>query len=81
MKNLAIETTSEKYLLTQLTSTIKQLAETIKTLMDKSKTLTATNASLTENCGHQKKQDGKYTTGNDYKSKLDTTGYCWTHGY
>ena len=53
LDNLAMATTSEKNVLTQLTSTIKQLAETNKTLTDQIKTLTAKNVRLAENGRHQ----------------------------
>ena len=49
LENLSMATTSGKYLLTQIISTIKQLAETDKNLTDQIKTLTATNARLTSN--------------------------------
>ena len=80
LDNLSMEKTPERYLLTHLTITIKQLAETNKILTEKIKTLTATNLCLTSNDGHQKKSENA-TTGNDYESKLDPTGYLWMHRY
>ena len=47
--NLDMDTTLEKYVLTQKTSTIKQLAETNKILMEEIKTLEATNVCLKVN--------------------------------
>ena len=49
-----MDTNSEKYVLTELTSTIKHLAETENNLTEQIKTPTAKNARLTSNNGHQK---------------------------
>ena len=81
LENLDIATISEKYVLTQLTRTIKQLTETSKILMKQIKTLPKKNARFTSNGGHQQKQGGHTTIGNDYKSKLYPTGYFRTHIY
>ena len=70
LENLAIVTTIEEYLLTQITSTIKQLGKTNNILIDKIKTLTATNERLTENGEHHQKQGGHATTVNDYEFKV-----------
>ena len=77
--NLNMATNEKKYVLSQLTSTIKQLEDTSKILIDQVRTLTATNTRIRANRGHQPKQIGKKTTLSKYKAKIDPTGYCWTH--
>ena len=77
--NLTMATTAEKYLLTQITSTIKQL-EDKKISTVKINTLTVTNVYLAAHGGNQNKQSRIATTVNDYESKLYPTGYLWTHG-
>ena len=74
-----METTTEKYFLSHLTSTIKQLANINKILAEQVRTLTATNSRLTMYGGQQQQLNGQETISNDYKSKLDPTGYCWTN--
>ena len=55
LENLAMTTTSDKYVLTPLTSNIKQLEENNRNLMEKIQNLTAKNACLTSDGGHQQK--------------------------
>ena len=66
LDNLAMATTSENYLLNQITITIQNMEETNKILMEKIKTLTATNEQLTAYSGHQKGHGRQVTTGNEY---------------
>ena len=56
LDNLVMVKTSEKYVLTELTITIKELAESNKISTDKIKTLMAKILRLTENGRYQKKQ-------------------------
>ena len=53
-ENLSMTINSEKYVITQLTITIKQLAKTNKIKREKIKTPMAINARLIENVRHQK---------------------------
>ena len=73
--------TSERYLISHLTSTIKNLADTDKIINEKMKALTETNARLTLNGGKQKQYSGKSTKGKNYKYKLEPTGNVWNHGF
>ena len=71
--------TAEKYLLYQMTITIKHLVYTKKILTDQAKTMTANNARITPNSGQYQKISGKGTTVGDYKAKLKPIRYCWTY--
>ena len=60
-----MDTTAWKYVIYQLTRTIKQLADTDKIITEQVRTFNATNALLEPHGGKQKQKSRQATTGNN----------------
>jgi len=88
LDNLALAATTDRDIVSQLTSTNQQLTATNKMLTEQLSAAIATNAQLVKQLENN---PTKSTTTNitnkkrlsraEWEANLDPLGYCWSHGY